>query len=343
MKIGDRVIAPGQPPYVVAELGVNHDGDVKRALELVCAAAAARADAIKLQFFDADRLLSRAARLATYQQQAGASDPRAMLRSLQLSIDQMREVAACAAENALDCIVTVFSVELVRIAEEIDWDMYKVASPDIINKPLIDALIATRRPLLISTGASTLAEVKQCASWLGDHRHIFMQCVSAYPTDDEHAALAGRHALLDITPHGLGHSDHTTAIDTGALAVASGACILEKHLTYDRNARGPDHAASLDPGQFKEYVRLAHRAWRMLGPREKSVQSIEQDVRTVSRQSVTITRTLAAGHALTAADLTIKRPGTGLPPWRLESVIGRRLARAVEADVPLHEDDLADA
>jgi sialic acid synthase SpsE len=231
-------------------------------------------------------------------------------------------------------------VELVAPANSLPWDAYKTASPDVVNKPLIDALMATGRPLLVSCGASTLDEVAQASRWIGDHPHVLMQCVSAYPTTDEDAALAGRCAMRCVDPCALGYSDHTTALDTGALAVASGARVLEKHLTYDRSARGPDHAASLDAAGFAEYVRLAHRAFAMLGPREKRVLNVEEDVRQVSRQSVTSTRALLAGHVLTRADLTIKRPGTGLPPWTLERVFGRRLMRAVEADMPLVEADV---
>ncbi|MCH8006058.1 MAG: N-acetylneuraminate synthase family protein, partial [Planctomycetes bacterium] len=154
------------------------------------------------------------------------------------------------------------------------------------------------------------------------------------------AALAGRASMEAISPRALGYSDHTLAVDTGGLAVAAGACVLEKHLTLDRAAAGPDHASSLDPGQFGRYVALAHRAWRMLGEPAKRVLPIERNVREASRQSLTSTRPLAAGSELQADDLTIKRPGTGIAPARLAETVGRRLARAVDANTPLREDDL---
>ena len=167
-----------------------------------------------------------------------------------------------------------------------------------------------------------------------------MQCVSAYPAPDECAALAGRAAMESINPRALGYSDHTLAVDTGGLAVAAGACALEKHLTLDRAGAGPDHASSLDPGQFGRYVALAHRAWRMLGEPAKRVLPIERDVREASRQSLTTARPLAEGAVLRADDLKIKRPGTGITPARLAETVGRRLARAVDANTPLCEDDL---
>jgi sialic acid synthase SpsE len=147
--------------------------------------------------------------------------------------------------------------------------------------------------------------------------------------------------LEEISGRVVGYSDHTMSVDTGGLAVAVGARVLEKHLTYDRHATGPDHGASLEPTGLAEYVRLAHRAFAMVGAATKDVDPIERDVRSVSRQSVVAVRNLAAGHMLDHADLTLKRPGGGVPPDRLSGLVGRTLAVAVTADTPLREDDLA--
>lgn len=341
MKIGQREITPDGAPYVIAEIGVNHDGLVERAIELVDAAAASGADAVKLQLFETDRLLSRAARLAAYQRATGAEDPFSLLRALEMPVDRMADVVARAHAASLHAIVSVFSRELVEEAERLPFDAYKVASPDLINTPLIRAMTATGKPLLLSAGAATRDEVTQAVARLDAHPHVLMHCVSSYPTPEDEAALGARIDLARIDPWALGYSDHTTSVDTGALAVATGACVLEKHLTWNRAATGPDHAASLAPAGFREYVELAHRAWRMRGPVDKVVGDIEQDVRTASRQSITTTRDLPAGHVLTAADLTVKRPGTGLPPDQLEAVEGSRLSRAIEADMPLTREDVA--
>ena len=182
MEIAGRRITHGIAPYLIAELGVNHDGHVERALELVDAASNCGADAVKLQYFEAERLLSRAARLAGYQEATGARDPFDMLRALELSIEAMDEITSHARSLGLHSIVTVFSVELVEAAEQIGWDAYKVASPDVINKPLIEALAGTGRPLILSTGAANLDEVAQARAWVQEGPHAFLQCVSAYPT-----------------------------------------------------------------------------------------------------------------------------------------------------------------
>jgi N,N'-diacetyllegionaminate synthase len=341
MNIGERQIGPDHPPYIIAEIGVNHDGSVERAIELVDAAARAGADAIKLQLFETDRLLSRAAKLAAYQRRSGADDPFDLLRRVELPAQQMRPIVERAHRGGVQAMVSIFSVELVPEADALPFDAFKTASTDIINRPLIESMRGTGRPLFVSTGAATLEEVRDAASWLEGHPYVFLHCVSSYPTPDDDAALGGRIAMLDVSPRAIGYSDHTRSVDTGALAVAGGARVLEKHLTYDRGAAGPDHAASLDPDGFAEYVRLAHRAFRMVGPIEKCVTDAERDVRCVSRQSLTTTRDLSAGQVIERSDLTIKRPGTGISPACLEHVLGQRLARTVEADMPLTEDALA--
>jgi len=172
--IGGHYRAPAPtPPYIIAEIGVNHDGSADRALELVDAAAWAGADAVKLQLFRADLLMSRAARLAEYQRAAGEADPIDMLRRLELSFDEMERIGARAHENGLHAIVSVFSVELVPEAERLPWDAYKTASPDIIHKPLLDALAATRRPLIVSAyqaGAAPMRQLLPDAGGRGQYR-----------------------------------------------------------------------------------------------------------------------------------------------------------------------------
>ncbi len=349
MRIGEREISAGVVrPYVIAEIGVNHDGDVERALMLTDAAAEAGADAVKLQLFETDRLMSRAAKLAAYQKSAGETDPLAMLRRLELSIDDMARVVERAHERGIHAIVTVFSVELVEVAERLAWDAYKSASPDIINRPLLEAMAETGKSLIVSTGASNGEEVSSAHDWLASQTEqlAFLHCVSSYPTDPDDAHLRmmrdiGRRVGACV----VGYSDHTASVSTGAMAAGEGAAILEKHLTYDRGAKGPDHAASLEPSGFREYVRqlsagAVERDDRMLGDSTKRVLDCEQDVRHVSRQSLTTTRDLSEGYTLTRDDLTIKRPGTGIEPYRLDEVIGATLRRDVEADVPLADEDV---
>ena len=359
MRIGNRQIGDGAPVYVIAEIGVNHDGSPQRALQLIESAAWAGAEAVKFQLFRADLLMSRASRLASYQKSAGEEDPVAMLRRLELSADQMAPLVDRAHALGIHAIVTVFSVELVREAARLAWDAYKTASPDIVHRPLLGAVAGTGRAVIVSTGASEVAEVRRAAEWLGSARErlAMLQCVSSYPAAPADAAIGAMEALREIP--GLrgrvGYSDHTRGVDTGELAADAGACILEKHLTHDRGAMGPDHAASLEPSEFRRYAELARDASvlrlrvgpegpapvdRRLGPPIKRVLDCERDVRAVSRQSVVARRALAAGATLHGDDVTFKRPGTGLAPWRLEEALGRRVVRAIEADMPVMAADI---
>ncbi|MCC7387734.1 MAG: N-acetylneuraminate synthase family protein [Phycisphaerales bacterium] len=372
MHIRDRQIGPDHPPYVIAEIGVNHDGSVDRAVGLVEAADRAGADAVKLQLFRTDLLMSRAAKLAAYQKAAGETDPLAMLRRLELPAAHMLPVMERAHDLGLHAILTVFSVELVAEAERVrdaygGWDAYKSASPDIINKPLLHAMAATGRPLIVSTGASSIDEVARAVGWLQNTRDrlALLQCVSSYPVPEGQDGLGGIRALRErFTSIPVGYSDHTDTIDTAWRAVACGASILEKHLTYDKHAPGPDHAASATDEELGEYTVEAVGRWAhprgtvysssdgdttppanfttpFTPPAEKRVLDCERDVRLVSRQSLTTTRDLPAGHTLTRADLTIKRPGTGIEPWRLDDILGRSLATPAEADMPLTDELLA--
>jgi len=342
MQIGDRKIGLNHRPYIIAEIGVNHDGEVARALELTDAAADAGADAVKLQFFETDRLMSKAAKLAAYQKNAGETDPIEMLRRLELSIDEMALVVDRAHERGIHAIVTVFSMELVEIAETLAWDAYKTASPDIVNRPLLEALMATGKPMIMSTGASELDEVVRAVGWLDDARDrlAVLQCVSCYPAPD--SAMDGIGAIQHTTELPTGYSDHTSPIASGAKAVRHGACLLERHLTYDKNAHGPDHIASLEPREFSAYIEQTKSIGQQL-PNErgyKVVLDCERDVREVSRQSVVSVCDIAPRTTITRAMLTIKRPGTGILAFEIDTVVGRVASRAIEADVPIMEEDL---
>lgn len=342
---------PASRPFVIAELGVNHDGRIDRALDLVRSAARAGADAVKFQVFQAERLMSRDSRLAAYQRAAGESDPVEMLRRLELSFDELGDCVELAHDLGLAAIATVFSLELVAHAIELPWDAFKTASPDIIHKPLLRALADTGTPLIVSTGASTPDEIVRAVQWLAPahDRLAILQCVSSYPTPMEHAELDAILALRAMCELPIGYSDHTQGIDAAFEATRRGARILEKHFTHDTSAKGPDHAASLVEADLARYVARAREGARVaattpLTPSPhaiKRVLPIEQDVRAVSRQSIVAARDLKAGTPIRRADLTFKRPGTGLAPFELENILGSITTRDIEADTPLTRDTLA--
>lgn len=343
MNIAGRTLGNGAPALIIAEIGVNHDGDADRAHELVDAAADAGADAVKVQFFRADLLLGAAPVLAAYQQTAGETDARAMLQRLELSNAALASIAVHARERGVLPVCTVFTPELVDEAEGMGFDAYKAASPDLVNRLLIDRLVQSGRPLILSTGAADLSEVERAVGWVetARERTALMHCVSAYPTPEEDATLGAVRVLRDRFALPAGYSDHTECVDTGAFAVAAGACLLEKHLTHSRAAPGPDHRSSIEPDEFARYVALVRRAERLLGADDKDVRLIEGDVRAAARQSLSLRRAVSSGEILTHAALTTRRPGDGLPAWAPECALGRRAVRDLEAGAALTEEDLA--
>lgn len=348
LEIDGRVIGPGRPTLVIAEIGVNHDGSARRAIELVKIAAACGADAVKLQLFRASLLMHASSAFAGYQKErvvAGDSTPTDMLRRYELSLDDVRRVVGAVRELGLVPLATPFSPPDVENVERLRLPAVKVASPDLVNRPLLERIARCGKPMLVSTGASAIEEVEMAAGWLADWGATFalMHCVSAYPTPNEHANLCWIGELAGRFDVPIGYSDHTTETFAGALAVAAGAVVIEKHLTYDRAAKGPDHAASADPQQFERYVRHVRGAERLRGRPGKRVLEIEQDVRRVSRQSLVVRRDIRAGAVLREDDLTVQRPGTGMPAAMITQAVGRRALRPLQAGVLLTPDMLADA
>ena len=335
--IGGREIGGAAPTYVIAELGVNHDGSVERALALTRAAKGAGADAVKLQLFDPDLLLSAEAELAKYQE-ANAVDPYEMLRSLQLCVADMLKVKALAHELGMGFIVTPFSVENLEQMRELDADAVKIASPDAVNLPLIGAMLDLGKPMLISTGTANIDELHAANRLCAKHETVFLHCVSAYPTPPECAAVGRMNVLRDALRCEVGYSDHTSNDVSAVLAVGLGARVIEKHLTYDCAAKGPDHAASCDPRKFAEYVAAIGAAEAAMMFDETA--DVQADVRKVSRQSVCAVRDMKAGDVIGRGDVTVKRPGTGVAAARLAEVVGKTLKRDVKMNHLIHEEDL---
>ncbi|HTL28246.1 MAG TPA: N-acetylneuraminate synthase family protein [Tepidisphaeraceae bacterium] len=346
LKIGERTIGSDLASMVVAEIGVNHDGSVDRALQLVEIAASAGADAVKLQIFRGDRLIHASSGFADYQRsRVKATDPAEMLKKYELSAKDLQRVVKSIREHELIPIATPFSVEDVETIALLDLPAVKIASPDLVNRPLLERVAQLGRPMLVSTGAATLEEVDTTVKWLEEWgaRFAMLHCISAYPAPPEQAHLLWMSAMAQRYEVPVGFSDHTNEPMAGAFAVAAGAGMIEKHLTYDRRATGPDHSASASPADFATYVELIHFAEQMRGGGQKRVLPIEQDVRTISRQSLVLARDKAAGEEISADDLRVQRPGTGISAADLMNAIGRSAKQALKAGTLLQWDMLSDA
>jgi len=344
LTIAGRVVGPGEDPLLIAAIGVNHDGRLARALRLVEAAWEAGADAVKLQLFRATRLVHATARLATYQQ-GHAANPADLLRGLELEDEATDKVVHAIRQAGMLPIATPFSPDDVDRVAELRLPAVKLASPDLVNDLLFDAALALGLPVIASTGASRQDEIDRAVARVTrtGGKLALLHCVSSYPTPDAEAGLgrvadlARRHGVVVV------YSDHTQNLNSGALAVAAGASIVEKHLTHDRSARGPDHAASADPRQFREYACRLREARAMLGDvaAARAPLAGEADVRAQSRQSLVARSTIAAGQAVTRDALTCQRPGIGVPVAKLDDVIGMLAVRDVPAGAMLDWSDLA--
>ncbi|MEP0844895.1 MAG: N-acetylneuraminate synthase family protein [Phycisphaerae bacterium] len=345
IQIGPAVIGPGYPVYVIAEAGVNHDGDAMLARELIHAAAEAGADAVKFQVFSADRLVTRRAPAAAYQKAAVRADSQYdMLARLELAWDDFAQLAEVAGREDLEFLATPFSVADLRFLLSMPVRALKLASPDIINTELLEAAAAGGVPVIASTGAADLDEIAFGVNYFRAHGGgplALLHCISSYPAPEEEANLAAIAVLVERFRCVCGYSDHTESTRTGGYAVAAGACIVEKHLTLDRKRPGPDHGFSLEPRTFAEYVRDIRLAERLMGRGRIEVSACQREARLLARGSVVAARDIRAGEPITRAMLTVKRPGDGIAPAQIEQLIGRCPLRDITADTALTWDDLA--
>jgi sialic acid synthase SpsE len=275
---------------------------------------------------------------AAYQKdRAQESDPIEMLRRYELSDSAIEQIVTAARELDLIPIATPFSPTDVDIIERLDLPAIKIASPDLVNLPLLQRASRAGKPLLVSTGAATMGEVQQAARWFAEWRTPFalLHCVSSYPAAAEDANLCWIGELAAEFDVAIGFSDHTTDVTCGALAVAAGVCIIEKHLTYDCAAQGPDHSASADPRAFAQFVKAIRSAEILRGTPGKRVLPAEQDIRTVSRQSLVLRHAMTAGQMIVESSLIVQRPGTGIPAAQIGAVLGSRLRRSCPAGTML--------
>jgi N-acetylneuraminate synthase/N,N'-diacetyllegionaminate synthase len=345
VRIGGRAIGPGARCFVIAEAGVNHNGDVDAARRLVDAAADAGADAVKFQTFRAEGVAAARAPKAVYQLEttAAAESQLEMLRRLELDEAAFAELKARAEGRGLVFLSTPFDEESVELLERLDVAAYKIASPDVANLLLLASVGRRRRPVLLSTGTADLAEVAAALETLtaaGAAGVVLLHCVSAYPTPFDQANLLAITTLAERFPVPVGYSDHTEGDEAALAAVALGACVLEKHLTLDRTLPGPDQRTSLEPEELARLVLRVRRVEAALGDGVKRPVEAERANLATVRRSLAAAEDLAAGTVLGESMLTALRPGTGIPPARIGDVVGRTLRRDVRRGELLAAGDL---
>jgi len=345
VQVGARTIGPGEPVFIVAEAGVNHDGELETALELVDAAAQAGADAVKFQTFDPDELVSAGSDLASYQRRGvqGDNGQKEMLSRLRFGKDEHAAIVEHSRKRGIVFLSTPFDHGSAALLARLGVPAFKVGSGELTNLPFLTELTRYSLPILLSTGMSDLDEVGAAVDTIRGHGVplVLFHCVSSYPAPDEEANLRAMDAMREAFGVPVGYSDHCLGLDVSLAAVARDACILERHLTLDRERPGPDHAMSMEPGELRELVERVRALELTLGDGRKRPQPSEEELRIVARRSIVAARPLAAGETLTIDALAIKRPGGGLAPDRLSSLVGARLTKALAADEQLTEAHLA--
>jgi N-acetylneuraminate synthase len=345
--LGAREVGPGQPCFVIAEAGVNHNGNLNLALRLVEVAAAAGADAVKFQTFSADRVAAPSAPTAPYQAaHTGEQSQQEMLRQLELSRDDHRALQAHARRHGILFFSTPFDESSADLLDELGVCAFKVSSGDVTNLPFLAHLAGKGRPVILSTGMSELAEVGAAVETIrkaGDGGLALLHCVSLYPTDPALCNLRAVQTLASAFNVPCGFSDHTPGIAVALAAVALGACLIEKHLTLDRGLPGPDHHASLQPEELGELMRGIRVVQSALGDGVKRALPEEAHHRQLGRKSLHWARPLPRGTAIAPGDLIALRPATGIPPVQKADLLGRRLMRDVQAGDLVRQDDLAAA
>ncbi|HZR14021.1 MAG TPA: N-acetylneuraminate synthase family protein [Acidimicrobiia bacterium] len=325
-------------PWLMAEIGVNHDGDIERARDMVREAAAAGFDAVKFQYWIVDELLAPRAPNAAYQ---GDGDQHDLLARLRLEVDQLAELRDVARDAGIAFVCTPDGERACADVLTLDPPVLKIGSGDADNPWLLHAAAQSGRPLLVSTGMMTDAEVKEVGRHLASCRDVvFLHCVSAYPTPLREANLARMARLRELTGRPVGFSDHTLGVAATAAAVALGAGVVEKHVTWDVDAPGPDHAASLALRDAPEWVATVRAvAAAVHDPVASAAEAANRDV---VRKGLYPKRSLDAGYRLRREDLEPLRPlDGGVPALAVDRLVGWQLRVAVGPERPLHWDDLA--
>ena len=345
ISIAGRTIGRDHSCFIVAEAGVNHNGELHLATRLVEAAAEAGANAVKFQTFVAENIVTPRCRKATYQlRNSPASESQLeMLRRLQLSPTAHRELQAVCRSLGIVFMSSPFDESSADLLSGLPVEVFKIPSGEITNVPLLAHVAQKHKPIILSTGMSTLGEVETAVQTIrdtGQFELVLLHCVSSYPADPTEVNLRAMQTMASTFQVPVGFSDHTKGIAVALAAVALGACVIEKHLTLDRTLPGPDHQTSLVPDEFAELVQGIRTVEAALGHGRKEPSPAEVDTASVVRKSLVAAQDIPAGSTLTAEMVAVKRPGTGLPPSMRAQLIGRLAKQDIEVGTLLTFDIL---
>jgi N-acetylneuraminate synthase/N,N'-diacetyllegionaminate synthase len=344
VKIGDKHIAEEEPCFIIAEAGVNHNGSIELAKKLIDAAKDAGADAVKFQTFKAENIVVKNAEKAEYQKETtGEGSQYDMIKKLELTEEDFEELANYAKKKDILFLSSPFDKESVDLLYGLDVPVFKVGSGEITNFPLLKHIAKKEKPIILSTGISTLGEVEEALNVIrseGVEDVILLHCVSNYPARIEDVNLRAMGTLKQAFKIPVGFSDHTLGITVPIAAVALGACVIEKHFTLDRSLPGPDHKASLEPDELREMVKSIRDVGKALGDGIKRPTINEEEIKKVARRSIVAKADIPEGTIITENMLDIKRPGTGIPPSKLNKVLRKKTIKNIKKDEILKWNDI---
>lgn len=336
ISIGNKKVGPGKPVFIVAEVGVNHNGSIAMAKRLIDTAKKAGADAVKFQMCDPDEMVAVDAPKAKYQEKTVKGESHYdMLKRLFFGVREHAILKSYAQRKGIIFFSTPFSILDANRLIALKMPAIKVGSSDTNNTPQLRVIARSKLPVILSTGMSDLPEVMRAVKTIrksGNDEIIVLHCTTQYPAEDKNANLLAIPTMRKALDLPIGYSDHTRGIEIALAAVALGACVIEKHMTLDRKLPGPDQFASLEPGEFAALVKCIRRVEAALGSPQKAVTYDEKVIARVARKSIVAARDIPKGHKITEIDLAYKRPGTGLSPDHSEYIVGKKARYPVAKD-----------
>jgi len=341
--IGQKVIGSGSHVFVIAEIGVNHNGSAAQAEKLIDAAAASGADAVKFTSYHTDRLLVPS-RDRLSNPQDGSVSAYQSLRRCELSPEDQEKLKRHADKRDILFMSTPYDEESADFLDSLDVPVFKVASSDITHMPLLRRIASKGKPVFLSTGMSFLSEVADAVWTLrsaGAKEILLMHCVSSYPALPQYMNLRALQTMQSYFELPVGLSDHSEGILLAPIAVALGAVVIEKHFTLDKNAPGPDHRASMDPAELRELVDNLRKVEASLGSGRKRPSDMEEESRLFGRRSIVAAVDIRAQETIAPWMLAFKRPGSGLEPRHSEKIVGMTARTNIGKDTILQWEDLA--
>jgi len=328
-----------QPVFIIAEAGVNHNGDLSLAKQLIEVAAAAGADAVKFQTFKAENLVDKQAPKAAYQQQTTATNESqfAMIKKLELDLDTHRQLILHCQQCKIMFLSSPFDLDSIRMLYELDLKIFKIPSGEITNLPYLREIGRLGKPVILSTGMSDMDEIEATikilySAGLKEKDLTILHCNTEYPTPMVDVNLRAMQTLATNFDTSVGYSDHTLGIEIPIAAVALGAKVIEKHITLDKNLPGPDHKASLEPESLTAMIKAIRNLEQAMGDGEKKPTPSEIKNRPIVRKSIVAKRQIKRGELLSNSNLTVKRPASGISPMEWDQVINTPAIRDFQPD-----------